>query len=110
MSGALLSAVVTISSVDVDGALLSSHSRAEARKNRVLADAQALGSASNSAGTFTSLILRVHSSLDLVTGVLQDRSIPTDRRLGEGRGSGGQNHGQQRCRQHHFPQLTNLLT
>ena len=43
------------------------------------------------------LDLRAQSGLNLVTGVLQHRSIPTDRRLGEGRGSGGQYHGQQRC-------------
>jgi hypothetical protein len=112
MDGALLG-MVTISSsgVHVDGALLSSRGRAEARENRVLVDAQALGGSINSPGAFASLILRVHSGLDLVTGVLQNHSIPTDRRLGEGRGSGGENHGQQRCRQHYLSQLdSSLLT
>jgi hypothetical protein len=65
-----------------DGAVLSSRSRAEARQDLLLVNPNGLGSASNRADTLASLILRVHSSLDLVTGVLQNRSIPTDRRLG----------------------------
>jgi hypothetical protein len=95
----------TAAAANDDGAVLSSRSRAEARQDLLLIDTQALSSASNRAGAFTSLILRVHSSLDLVTGVLQNRSIPTDRRLGESRCSGSQHHGQHSCQQHYFLQL-----
>jgi hypothetical protein len=75
--------------VNVDGAVLKSRGLAEAGKNLLLVDPEGLGSAGNRTGAFASLILRVHSRLDLVTGVLQNRNIPTDRRLGEGRGCRG---------------------
>src|SRR5918993_995747 len=71
---------------DVDRAVLQGRSGAEARQNLLLVNPEALGSASDRTGALTGLILRVHSSLDLVTGVLQNRNIPTGRRLGE---SGG---------------------
>jgi hypothetical protein len=74
--------VYSAATANDDGAVLSSRSRAEARQNLLLVDSNSLGSASNRTDTFASLVLRVHSSLDLVTGVLQNRSIPTDRRLG----------------------------
>ena len=75
-------------SVDIDRAFLSSRSRAEAREHLLLVDMEYLRSPGNRAGAFTLLVLRVHGSLDLVTRVLQDRNVPTDRRLGEGGGRG----------------------
>ncbi|MCA1848566.1 MAG: hypothetical protein LC704_06200 [Actinobacteria bacterium] len=54
----------------------------------LLVDMEYLSSASNCAGALALLVLRVHGSLDLVTRVLQDRNVPTGRRLGEGGGCG----------------------
>jgi hypothetical protein len=94
---------------DVNGAVLKGNGLPEAREHLLLVNTQALGSASNRAGAFADLVLRVHGSLDLVTRVLQDRSVPTDRRLGEGRGCDRQHHGQHRCQQHYLPQIFTSL-
>ena len=82
-------ALGSLSGVHVDLAVLSGSSSAEARQDLLLIHTQALGSASDGTGVLTALILQVHSSLDLITGVLQHGSVPAYRRLGEGGGSGG---------------------
>src|SRR5918998_3156611 len=89
----------------VNGAVLKRKGRAEAREHLLLVNPEGLRSPGNRAGAFTGLVLRVHGSLDLVTRVLQDRNIPTGRRLGEGWGCGCQHHGQHRCQQHYLPQI-----
>jgi hypothetical protein len=83
--------------VDVDRAVLKRSGLAEARQHLLLVDAKALGSPSSRTGALTGLVLRFHGSLDLVTRVLQDRNIPTSRRLAEGRGRGCKHHRQHRC-------------
>jgi hypothetical protein len=70
---------------DAEHALLSGRSRAEARKHLLLVNMGALGSASERTCAFAALDLRAYSNLCLVAGVLQDRSIPTECRLSEGR-------------------------
>lgn len=62
--------------VDADGAVLKRRSRAEARQDLLLVYPEALRSASNRTAAFTLLVLGVDGGLDLVTRVLQDRSVP----------------------------------
>jgi hypothetical protein len=81
-------AVGRLPEADVEHTLLSGRSRAEAGGNLVLVDPKALGSTSGRPGAITTLELRAYSDLCLVTRVLQNLSISTERRLGEGwRGS-----------------------